>query len=87
MTTHTTKDRILVNVLHIGSASNKIKKILNEAGIQVHHSSADKLFQSYCTLKDSINKFQNPGVYCIPCECSLVYTGKTGQNFSCLYED
>ena len=46
----------------------------SEAGIQVYHSSEDKLFRSLCTHKDRVNKFQKPGVYCIPCECVVWFT-------------
>ena len=30
--------------------------------------------------KDNVNKSHKPGVYCIPCECGLVYIGETGRN-------
>ena len=53
-----------------------------EAGIQLYHSSENKLFRSLCTHKDSVNEFQKPGVYRIPCECGLVYIGETGRNLS-----
>ena len=46
-----------VNRIIIGSASHKIERILKEAGIQVYHSSDDKLFRSLCTHKDSVNEF------------------------------
>ena len=71
-----------VRLPYIGSASHKIEEILKEAGIQVYHSSEDKLFRSLCTHKDSVNEFQKPGVYCIPCECGLVYIGENGWNLS-----
>ena len=32
------------------------------------------------THKDSIDESQKSGVYCIPCECGLVYIGETGRN-------
>ena len=63
-------------------SSHKIERILKEAGIQVYHSSEDKLFQSLCTHKDSVNELQKPGVYRIPCECGLVYIDETGRNLS-----
>ena len=63
-------------------ASHKIERILNEAGIQLYHSSGNKLFRSLCTHKDNVNEFQKPGVYRIPCECGLVYIGETGRNLS-----
>ena len=53
-----------------------------EAGIQVYHSKEGKLFRSLCTHKDSVNEFQKPGVYRIPCECGLVYIGETGRSLS-----
>ena len=34
-----------VSLPYIGSASHKIEKILKEVGIQVYHSSEDKLFR------------------------------------------
>ena len=71
-----------VSLPYIGSASHKIERILREAGIQVYHSSKNKLFRSLCTHKDSVNEFQKPSVYRIPCECGLVYIGETGRNFS-----
>ena len=40
------------------------------------------MFRSLCTDKDSVNEFQKPGVYRIPCECGLVYIGETGRNLS-----
>ena len=48
----------------------------------MYHSSEEKLFQWLCTHKDSLNEFQKPGVYRIPCECGLVFTGETGRNLS-----
>ena len=72
-----------VSLPYIGSASHKIERILKEAGIQLYHSSENKLFRSLCTHnKDSVNEFRKPGVYRIPCECGLVYIGETGQNLS-----
>ena len=32
--------------------------------------------------KDSVNSFQKPGVYRIPCECGLASIGETGRNLS-----
>jgi predicted GIY-YIG superfamily endonuclease len=70
-------------VPYIGPASHRIERILrNEAGIKVYHFSKNKLFQALCTHKDSVNESQKPGVYCIPCECGLVYIGETGRNLS-----
>ena len=43
-----------VSLPYIGSASHKIERILKEAGIQVYHSSEDKLFRSLRTHKDSV---------------------------------
>ena len=60
----------------------KIQRILKEAGIQLYHSSENKLFRSLCTHKDSVNEFQKPGVYRIPCECGLVYIDETGLSLS-----
>ena len=57
-----------VSVPYIGSASHKIERILKEAGIQLYHSSENKLFRSLCTHKDSANEFQKPDVYRIPRE-------------------
>ena len=71
-----------VSLPYIGSASHKIERILTEASIQLYHSSENKLFRSLCTHKDSVNEFQKPGVYRIPCECGLVYIGETGRNLS-----
>ena len=71
-----------VSLPYIGSASPKIERILKEAGIQLYHSSENKLFRSLCTHKDSVNEFQKPGVYRIPCECGLVYIGETSRNLS-----
>ena len=71
-----------VSLPYIGSVSHKIERILKEAGIQLYHSSENKLFRSLCTHKDSVNEFQKPGVYRIPCECDLVYIGETGRNLS-----
>ena len=62
-----------VSLPYIGSASHKIERILKETGIQLYHSSENKLFRSLCTHK--VNEFQKPGVYRIPCECGLVYIG------------
>ena len=39
-----------VREAYIGSASHKIERILKEVGIQVNHSSEDKLFRSLCTM-------------------------------------
>ncbi len=52
------------------------------SGVQVYHSSQNKLFRSLCTHKDSVDESQNPGVYRIPCECGLVYIGEIGRNLS-----
>ena len=71
-----------VSLPYIGSASHKIERILKEAGIQLYHSSENKLFRALCTHKDTVNEFQKPGVYRIPCECGLVYIGETGRNLS-----
>ena len=49
-----------VSLSYIGSASHKIERILKEAGIQLYHSSENKLFRSLCTHKDSVNEFQKP---------------------------
>ena len=70
-----------VSLPYIGSASHKIERILKEAGIQLYHSSENKLFRSLCTHKDSVNEFQKPGVYRSPCECGLAYIGETDRNF------
>ncbi len=67
---------------YIGPASHKIERILKEVGVQVYHSSQNKLFRSLCTHKDSVDESQKPGVYRIPCECGLVYIGETGRNLS-----
>ena len=77
-----TKYQSSVSLPYIGSASRKIERILKEAGIQLYHSSENKLFRSLCTHKDNVNEFQKPGVYRIPCECGLVYIGETGRNLS-----
>ena len=71
-----------VSLPYIGAASHKIERILKKAGIHLYHSSENKLFRSLCIHKDTINEFQKPGVYRIPCECGLVYIGETGQNLS-----
>ena len=55
---------------------------MEEVGIQVYHSSEDKLLRSLCTEKDRVNEFQKPGVYHISCECGLVYIGETCRNLS-----
>ena len=55
---------------------------MKEVGVQVYHSSQNKLFRSLCTHKDSVDESQKPGVYRIPCECGLVYIGETGRNLS-----
>ncbi len=39
---------------YIGPASHKIERILKEVGVQVYHSSQNKLFRFLCTHKDSI---------------------------------
>ena len=71
-----------VSLPYIGSASHKIERIVKEAGIQLYHSRENKLFRALCTHKDTVNEFQKPGVYRIPCECGLVYIGETGRNLS-----
>ena len=38
-----------VSLPYIGSASHKIERILKEAGIQLYHSSKNKLFRFLCT--------------------------------------
>ena len=53
--------------------SHKIERTLKEAGIQLYHSSENKLFRSPCTHKDNVNEFLKPGVYRIPCECAVVW--------------
>ena len=68
-----TEYQSLASLPYIGSVSHKIEGILKEVSIQVHHSSEDKLFQSLCTHKDSVNEFQKPGVYRIPCEWLGIY--------------
>ena len=55
-------------------------KILKEVGVQVYHSSQNKLFRSLCTHKDSVDESQEPGVYRIPSECGLVYIGETDRS-------
>ncbi len=67
---------------YIGPASHKLERILKEVGVQVYHSSQNKLFRSLCTHKDSVDESQKPGVYHIPCECGLFYIGETGRNLS-----
>ena len=67
---------------YIGPASHQIERILKEVGVQVYHSSQNKLFRSLCTHKDRVDESQKPGVYRIPCECGLVYIGETGRNLS-----
>ena len=67
--------RLNISLLYIGSASHKIGRILKEVGIQVYHSSENKLFRSLCTHNDRVNEFQKPVVNRIPCECGLVYIG------------
>ena len=64
------------------SASHKIEIILKEAGFELYHTIENRLFRSLCTRKNSVNEFQKPGVYRIPCECGLVYIGETGRNLS-----
>ena len=50
-----------VSLPYIGSASHKIERILKEAGIQLYHSSENKLFRSLCTHKDiALMNFRNP---------------------------
>ena len=71
-----TEYRSSVILPYIGSASHKIERILKEAGIQLYHSSENKLFRSLCTHKNSVNEYQKPGVYRIPCECGFVYIGQ-----------
>ena len=61
-----------VSLPYIGSASHTIERILKKAGIQLYHSSENKLFRSPCTHKDNVNEFLKPGVYRIPCECAVV---------------
>ena len=58
-----TEYRSSVILPYIGSASHKIERILKEAGIQLYHSSENKLFRSLCTHKNSVNEYQKPGVY------------------------
>ena len=55
-----------------GSASHKIERILKEAGFELYHTIENRLFRSLCTRKNSVNEFQKPGVYRIPCECGLL---------------
>ena len=43
-----------VSLPYIGSASHKIERILKEAGIQLYHSSENKLFRSLCTVPHSM---------------------------------
>ena len=64
---------------YIGPASHKIERILKEVGVQVYHSSQNKLFRSLCTHKDSVDELQKPGVYLIPCECGLIYMVKLAE--------
>ena len=47
-----TRHQSSVSLPYIGSASHKIEKILKEAGIQVYHSSEDKLFRSLSRHKE-----------------------------------
>ena len=68
-----------VSLPYIGAAAHKIERILKKAGIKLYHSRENKLFLSLCTHKDTVNEFQKPGVYRIPCECGLVYIGETGR--------
>ena len=77
-----TESQSSLSLPYIGSAPLKFERILKEVGIQVYHSSLDKLFRSLFSHKDRLNEFQKPGVYHIPYECGLVYTGETGQNLS-----
>ena len=67
---------------YVGPASHKIERILKEEGVQVYHSSQNKLCRSLCTHKDSVDESQKPGVYLIPGECGLVYIAETGRNLS-----
>ena len=43
------REKTSVSLSYIGSASHKIERILKEAGIQLYHSSENKLFRSLCT--------------------------------------
>ena len=47
--------------------------VLKEVGIQVHHSTNNKLFHAFCTHNDGIDDLQKPGAFCISFECCLVY--------------
>ena len=62
--------------------SSVVYHTLEQVGVQVYHSSQNKLFRSLCTNKDSVNESQKPDVYRIPCECGLLYIGETGKNLS-----
>ncbi len=55
---------------------------MKEVGVQVYHSSQNKLFRSLWTHKDSVDESQKLGVYRIPCECGFVYIGETGRNLT-----
>ena len=50
-----------VSLPYIGSALHKIERILKEAGIQLYHSSENKLFRSLCIHKRiALMNFRNP---------------------------
>ena len=74
MLSRMTEYQFSVNLPYIGSAIHtKLKGFWKRlACIYVYRSTEDKLFRSLCTHKDSVDKFQKPGVYSMPCECGLV---------------
>ena len=50
-----------VSLPYIGSALHKIERILKEAGIQLYHSSENKLFRSLCIhIRIALMNFRNP---------------------------
>ena len=62
---------------YFGTASHRIERILRSNNIEVYHSSNQKIHQILFSHKDKTDANQKPGVYRIPCECRLVYIGKT----------
>ena len=61
-----------VSLPYISSVSHKIERILKETGIQVYHSSGDKLFRSLCTHKDiALMNFRNQ--VCTPFHVNVVW--------------
>lgn len=63
---------MLFVILYIDPTSHQIECSFCGTNIKVYHSAQVKMHQLLFSPKDKTNNVSKPGVYRIPCECTLV---------------